>query len=111
MQHPAGLLAAWRERAAYLERYGDPNSARLWKEAIRELEHVLQAIGDETLSLAEAAAASGFTADHLGHLIRTGKIPNAGVPNRPRIRRADLPQKKSNGRGRPVQRRLNIKED
>jgi len=106
VDNPASLLLQWRERAAYLEQFGDPTSAKLWRLAAVELEHVLKAVGDETLSLTEAAAESGFTADHLGALVRQGKLPNAGVPNAPRIRRNDLPTKRSHGPGRPARRRV-----
>jgi hypothetical protein len=36
---------------------------------------------------------SGYSADHLGELVREGKIPNAGRKNAPLIRRLDLPMK------------------
>jgi len=93
VDHPASLLIAWRERAAYLEQFGDPTSARLWRLAALELEHALKALGDETLTLVEAAAVSGYSADHLGHLVRNGTITNYGRKNAPRVRRADLPIK------------------
>ena len=102
------LPQTWRERAAYLEQFGDPTSARLWKLAAMELERSLQSVADETLSLAEAAQLSGYTLDHLGDLIRQGKLPNAGRPGAPRIRRADLPTKNPQGRGRPPRRRSDL---
>jgi hypothetical protein len=46
---------------------------------------------DRLLTLTEAAEMSGYSADHLGRCVRDGMIPNAGRPNSPRIRRADLP--------------------
>jgi len=45
------------------------------------------------LPLSAAAAESGYSAAHLGDLIRDGKLPNAGRPNSPRILRRDLPYK------------------
>ena len=45
------------------------------------------------LTLQEAADLSGYSADHLGRLVREGKIPNAGRPKAPRIARRDLPRK------------------
>jgi hypothetical protein len=36
---------------------------------------------------------SGYSADYLGRMLRSGSIPNAGRPHAPRIRRADLPRK------------------
>lgn len=103
MDHPASLLVAWRERAAYLEQFGDPVSARLWKLAAVELEAAFKAVGDETLTLVEAAALSGYSADHLGHLIRHGKLPNYGRKNAPRVRRAEVPIKSPTKPGRPAQ--------
>jgi hypothetical protein len=101
---PSALLAAWRERAQFLADFGDANSAKLWILAAAELERALATVADETLSLVEAARISGFTADYLGHLVKTGKIKNVGRKGAPRIRRADLPQKNSDGPGRPRRR-------
>lgn len=106
MEHPADLLIAWRDRATYLEQFGDSNSAKLWRIACAELERVLASVDNETLSLAEAAAISGHSVDHIGGLIRTGKLPHAGRKNAPRIALRDVPKKKPNSRGRPVRRRI-----
>ena len=103
VEHPAGLLSAWRERAVYLEQFGDPTTARLWKLAAVELEHVLKAQGDETLTLVEAAALSGYSVDHLEWLVKKGKLPNHGRKHAPRVRRADLPVKTPTKPGRPAQ--------
>ena len=46
------------------------------------------------MTLAQAAVASGYSADHLGREVREGRIPNAGRPHAPRIRRANLPRKR-----------------
>ena len=102
------LIISWRERASYLEQFGDPSTGRLWKLAAVELERSLQDVADETVSLAEAATISGYTIDHLGALIRRGKLANAGRPGAPRIRRADLPTKNPQGRGRPARRRSDL---
>ena len=104
--HPSALVALWRDRAAHLDEYGDPNSARLWRIAAQELERSLATLNDESLSLVEAAAESGFTADHLGALVRRGVIKNAGRPKAPRIRRADLPHKRPGSPGRRPRRRV-----
>jgi hypothetical protein len=65
---------------------------------------VLRAQGEETLTLVEAAAACGYSQDHIGNLIRRGKLPNAGWKNAPRIRRSDLPSKAPTSPGRPPAR-------
>ena len=97
---PGDLPARWRQRADFLNEYGDPNSARLWLTAVVELERALEAFGEETLTLTEAARVSGFSPGYLGSLVKAGKIANAGRTNAPRIRRADLPTKNPNGPGR-----------
>ncbi len=103
MDHHASLLIGWRERAAYLDQFGDPTSARLWRLAALELDAALKALGEETLTLVEAAALSGYSADHLGHLVRHGQLRNVGRKNAPRIRRADLPIRSPTKPGRPAQ--------
>jgi hypothetical protein len=99
---PGDLPEIWRKRAETLRTYGDPNSARLWEIAAVEVERAMELFGQETLSLTEAGRESGFTADHLGSLVKRGKIPNAGRTGAPRIRRHDLPQKRPGGPGRPT---------
>lgn len=103
---PGDLPTVWRERAETLRTYGDPNSARLWDIAAVELERALEVFAGETLSLRDAARESGFTADHLGALVKSGKIPNAGRKGAPRIRRQNLPSpKQAGGPGRPSSRK------
>ena len=53
-----------------------------------ELEATLRERDETTLSLTEAARESGYSADHLGRLVRDGKIPNTGRPGAPRIARS-----------------------
>jgi hypothetical protein len=101
VDHPASLLIAWRERAAHLQQFGDPNAARLWQLAAVELEQALKALGEETLTLVEAAALSGYSADHLGWLLKKGKLRNYGRRHAPRLRRGDLPIKSPAKPGRP----------
>jgi hypothetical protein len=98
---PKDLPDRWRERAAFLREYGDANGGRLWELAALELRAALAAHNEATLSLSEAARASGYSADHLGRLVKRGVIPNAGRAGAPRLRRADVPIKAPNGPGRP----------
>jgi hypothetical protein len=90
----------WRERAKLLRDYGGGDSAKAWDVAATELDQALRDHREETLTLTEAARLSGYTPDHLGELVRSGKLPNAGRPNAPAIRRSDLPTKPAK-RGRP----------
>lgn len=97
---PDDLPAVWRKRADWLREFGDPNTARLWDTAARELEEALRAEGEQSYTLTQAAKLSGFTPDHLSALVKKGRIPNAGRDGAPRIRRSDLPMKRDDGPGR-----------
>jgi hypothetical protein len=105
--NPESLIAAWRDRAHTLERFGDPLCARLWSLAAEELMHALAASHAATVSVPDAAKRTGYTADHLRALIKRGVIPNAGRKGAPCIRVADLPPRKTpGGPGRPPRPRL-----
>ncbi len=89
------LPKAWRARAdAFAEHHCDELAAA-YRQAADELDQVLSTCEDELLNLKQAESASGYSADHLGRLVREGKIPNAGRTNAPKIRRRDLPGKAS----------------
>ena len=89
------LPDTWRARAQQLQQWGSGEGlARAWELAAIELEQSLRQQQDETLNLKDAARESGYSADHLGELVRQQKIPNFGRKNAPRTRRADLPIKR-----------------
>jgi hypothetical protein len=48
---------------------------------------------ENCVSLSEAARRSGYSPEHLGRLIREGKIFNAGRKGKPRIRVRDIPHR------------------
>ena len=88
-----GLPAGWRKQAKALRRYGGDTPATAIERCADDLEATLVERDETTFSLVEAARESGYTATHLGRLVRDGKIPNAGRPNAPRIARRHLPRK------------------
>ncbi len=88
-----GLPVTWRKQAQALRRYGGETPAIVLDRCAAELEATLQELDETTLSLVEAARESGYSADHLGRLVRDGKIPNAGRSGAPRIARRHLPRK------------------
>ena len=92
------LPAAWRRQAKTLRRYGGKALATAIERCADELEGTIQQRDDTTYSLTEAARESGYSREHLGRLVRDGKIPNAGRPNAPRIARRHLPRKASGER-------------
>ena len=88
------LAAGWRSEADTLEsRYSDDRTARLFRLHAAEIDEAIRAGEGEILTLTDAARCSGYTPDHLRHLVADGDIPNAGERGRPRIRRGDLPAK------------------
>ena len=90
-----GLPADWRRQAKSLRRYGGETPATAIERCADDLEATLVERDETTFSLVEAARESGYSADHLGRLVRDGKIPNAGRPGAPRIALKDLPRKAS----------------
>ena len=88
-----GLPADWRRQAKSLRRYGGETPAVAIERCADDLEATLEERDETTFSLVEASRESGYSADHLGRLVRDGKIPNAGRPGAPRIALKDLPRK------------------
>ncbi len=58
-----------------------------------ELEARISEWLEERLTLDQAAQESGYTYNHLQTCVAEGKLPNAGQPGEPRVRRRDLPVK------------------
>lgn len=90
---PAGLVSQWRAAAALFREHEQATTAVVYEKCAEALEAALAQDREAALTLQEAAAESGYSADHLGRMVREGKIPNAGMPNAPRIARPDLPRK------------------
>ncbi len=76
-----------------LRRRGATAQAEVLEGAAADLEAALTMAGAEAVTLAEAARLSGYTADALGRMVRTGALRNVGRPHAPRLRVADLPRK------------------
>ena len=87
------LPGAWRTQAKTLRQYGGETPAVALEACAAQLEATLKERDEATLSLTDAARESGYSADHLGRLVRDGKIPNAGRPGAPRIALRHLPRK------------------
>ncbi len=87
------LAESWRVNASILRHWGAPAHAEVLERCAEELEQGLQEFELEPLTLQEAAKESGYSADHLGRLVRQRKLLNVGKANAPRIRRCDFPRK------------------
>lgn len=90
----AEFVAKWQTRQAELERlHAQVDGATVCRELLQDFERFRAGEAEELLNLCDAARLSGYSEDHLGKLVRAGKIPNAGRAGSPRIRRADLPRR------------------
>ena len=87
------LAARWRREGASLSRRGLREPAALLASVVEDLDEALRKEAREPLTLQEASALSGYSVEHLGRLVRTEDIPNAGRKGAPRIARRDLPIK------------------
>ena len=90
---PRDLTRVWRETASELRRFGAVGQACTLEQCADDLDEAWRDWQQEPLTLEEAGEKSGYSADHLGRLVREGKIPNAGRSGAPRIARRDLPVK------------------
>jgi len=90
---PAELAPGWRSTARLFRDHAEESVARAYEACAKDLERILTSLGDTPLTLQEAAEESGYSADHLGRLVREGSIPNSGRHGSPRIARRDLPRK------------------
>ena len=89
----ACLADKWEADATKLREYGQESAARVAELHAHQLREALRAAADESLTLAEAAAESGYSKRRLRELVSEGSVPNAGRKGAPRIRRGDLPRK------------------
>jgi hypothetical protein len=88
------LAEQWRASADLYERdQATGPLAPLYRKLAGELEAWDRDGANEALTLREAAQESGLSTDHLGRLIRDGRIPNAGRHGAPRVLRSDLPRR------------------
>ena len=87
------LASEWRSKAKLFRAHAEESLALAYEKCASELEEALGREDSRTLTLKQAAEAGGYSAEHLGRLVREGTIPNAGRLGAPRIARRDLPRK------------------
>ena len=88
----ASLMEIRNRRDEYERLNALVNGARVLDEVLARLEP-LTSLPEPTYSLAQAASLCGYTADHLGRLVRAGKIPNRGRPQAPRVCISECPRR------------------
>ena len=92
---PTDLPWEWRSKAELFRDHEEVSLAIAYETCAAALEEALQEHDARLLDLQEAAELSGYSAEHLGRLVREGKITNAGRAGAPRIAHRDLPFKPS----------------
>lgn len=86
------VIERWRERQAEFARWGaQVEGAKLLGELLSDLEAVEHS--DTPVPLSVAAAQSGYSADHLSRLIRSGKLTDYGRKHAPRVKLSECPTK------------------
>ncbi len=94
--NPKDLPQAWQEQAEHLRQLGAEAQACTFEHCARELDAALKSVADEELTIAEAAAESGYSVEQLRRLVREEKLearPRAGPRSHIRIRRSNLPKR------------------
>lgn len=69
------------------------SGAAICDEILRDVEAVFDSELARPLTLREAASVSGYSEDHLGKLIRQGRLTNVGRKGSPRVRAGELPRR------------------
>lgn len=93
MKSLTDLVERFHQEAEILQRWGAGTLAAAVETAAVRVEEAVVAWQNEELTVAEAAAESGYSTAHLRRLLAESRLENAGSTGRPRIRRSDLPRK------------------
>ena len=86
-------VGSLRARADQLARYGATEVSTALKQAATDVEQAFRAWWLQGLSVADAAAESGYTAERLREMVREGRVAPTGDGKRLSIRRCDVPRK------------------
>ncbi|MFI5246791.1 MAG: hypothetical protein ACHQQR_16280, partial [Gemmatimonadales bacterium] len=73
------------------------DAATLIDQLLHDLEIATKDHYATLLTLTQAARACGYSADHLGRLVRSGQLTNFGRRHAPRVRAGDLPRRVRHG--------------
>ena len=104
------LLARWRADAAVLRRHGHEGEADRLERLAGEVADALRAWRLERVSIAEAAAESGYSEKALRRMVRDGRLPDDrpdGSRAEIRVPRGALPRKPARERD-PASERVRL---
>jgi hypothetical protein len=91
------LVAKWRQDAQTLRRFKVEAHAELIEALLEDLQTFVTERAQETLTLSEASAISGYSKDQLRRHIQKGWIPNSCSGDQVRLQRRHLPKKPGHG--------------
>lgn len=107
----AEIIARWAGRREEWGRFAaQVDGAKVAADVLEDLAALLNAERETLLSLDDAAKHCGYSADHLGRLIRSGKLANLGRKHSPLVRLGDLPRKANALRPTPLGRNVRTTE-
>jgi hypothetical protein len=90
----AELIDRWEARCAELRQLrATVDGPTICEQAIADLRNLSVLEASEVLGLRAAAERSGYSVEHIGRLIRSGKLRNVGRKHAPRVRAQDLPRR------------------
>lgn len=94
---PREILDRWAARRDEWARlHVQVDGACLAAEVIADLERVAAGVDvDEPITYAKAVELSGYSVDHIGRLVRDGKLRNVGRKGAPRVLASELPKRPS----------------
>ncbi len=92
------LVQKWSRDRDILAQFGcQVDGAKLLDALLLDLAKVDRSGRSEILTLPEAARETGYTVDHIGRLVREGRLTNAGRHHAPRVIRGELPTNRRPG--------------
>ena len=95
MMTPAGEIRdRWLARRDELRRLNaSVDGAALCDEVLADLEKIVSDPAEKPVTIREAAKLSGYSEDHIGRLLREGKLDNVGRKHAPRVMPSALPRR------------------
>jgi hypothetical protein len=88
------VITRWENRRSEFEKlHAQVDGASLVGQFLRDLDDL--AGGELPVSLSAASERTGYSADHLGRLIRSGRLTDYGRKHAPRVKVSECPQKAS----------------
>jgi hypothetical protein len=92
---PGELRELWTARREMLDKIGAyVDGPRIIGEFLADVAELNDRERKSFLSLKDAAALSGYSVEHLGRLVREGRIRNHGRKGAPRVRADELPSRR-----------------